>query len=196
MAGLESVEIGLESGSPKVLKAIKKNIILDQVESFCEEASRLGIKVFVFCMISLPDETLDDVDMTIKFIRNIKSHISNAGMQATRILPDAALYQMAKDRGVLLKEFSWFSHYQRSSRGESNPIYDTLPLYMEHLSVDDIRRKRAEFKNALSSVVRIYNDIKMSISMKNVVSAKKYMTLVSRLKWAMINACQGRGDTH
>ena len=145
-AGLIGVEIALESGSPKVLKAIKKRINLEQFEKFCKEAFQLGLIVYTFCMISLPDERKEDVDMTISCIRKMSKYIYVAGMQVTRILPDAAIYQIAKERKLLSEDFDWFKPYTNNrSTSVSNKYYSTIPMYIEHLTIDDIQNKLLEF---------------------------------------------------
>ena len=47
-AGLVGIEIALESGSPRVLKSIKKRIDIDQFGRVCKDAYELGIKVSYF----------------------------------------------------------------------------------------------------------------------------------------------------
>jgi hypothetical protein len=145
-AGLIGVEIALESGSPEVLKAIKKRINLEQFEGFCKEAFRLGIIIYTFCMISLPDERKEDVDMTLSFLRKMSKYIYVAGMQPTRILPDAAIYQIAKERSLLPEDFDWFKPYTNNlDSSTSNKYYNTIPMYIEHLTNDDIQNKLLEF---------------------------------------------------
>lgn len=147
-AGLSSVEIGLESGSPRVLKAVRKRINLKQVEKFCKEAYRLGIKAYIFCMISLPEEDVEDVNNTIEFIKRIGPFVYKTGIQTTRILPDAALYQIAKEKRVLDNSFSWFKDYVNPYTAKekyTNPLYDSLPLYIEKLDIETINRKKDEF---------------------------------------------------
>jgi len=147
-AGMVSAAIGLESGSPKVLKSIKKRINLEQVETYCREAYNLGIKLYLFCMISLPDEGLEDVDMTINFVKKMSKYIYSSGMQTTRILPDTALYKIAVEKNVLPKDFSWFKPYINNDKYfEDISIFDyrTLPIYTEQLTTKDIKEKLEEF---------------------------------------------------
>jgi len=148
-AGLVSIEVGLETASPKVLKAVRKRISLDQVENLCRTVHSLGIKVYVFCMVSLPDETLEDVDMTIDYVKRMSPYIYDIGLQVTRIMPDAAIFRIAKDRGILDEEFSWFRPYSVSDEVKElvkTELYYTEPLYLENLTVDEIKQKLREFR--------------------------------------------------
>lgn len=149
-AGLDSVEIGLETGSPKILKSIRKNIKHDEVRSFVRLARELGIKVWVFCMVSLPDETYEDARMTLDFVREIAPYITNTGLQTCRITPDAALCAMARERGVLPADFSWFEPYETPLKELTRPWDASLPIYVEHLTIPQIQQVHDEFKRILS----------------------------------------------
>ena len=149
-AGLASVEIGLESASPKVLKAIRKNINLEQFETFCREAYLRKIKTFVFCMISLPDETIEDCDLTRNYIEKMSRYIYSAGIQTTRILPDAALFRIAEERGGVLENFSWFEPYSYEDKEKiSRPSFRHIPLYQDHLTQRQIKAKMIEFNDVI-----------------------------------------------
>ena len=175
-AGLVSVEVALESGSPRVLKSIKKNIRLDQFEKYIKETYKLRIKVFVFCMISFPDETVEDAEMTISLIKKLSEYIYLASLQVTRILPDAALFKIAKERGVVAKDFSWFEPFAETRDGSmfKLSIYSTIPLYIEGLTEQDIVKKLDEFDGMrkkdfvyMSYIVRSIKDNLRRGSLKN-----------------------------
>jgi len=140
-SGCVEIDIGLESGSPKVLKAIKKRIKVEDYRRLVKEAHRLGIKTYVFVMISLPDETWDDAMETLELIRETSDSIDGLGVQVARILPDAALYQIAKDRGLLPEGFDWFKPYEITAEEKEvakDWTYKNVPLYREHLSLEQI----------------------------------------------------------
>ncbi len=164
-AGLIGVEVALESGSPRVLKAIKKKISLEQFEVFCKAVYSMRIRLFAFCMISLPDEKLEDVDMTISLIKKLSKYIySVSGLQVTRILPDASLYFIAKERNILPSDFSWFEPYERHIDPRiSSEHYKNVPIYLEHLTTEDIIRKIDEFGNVARTELANFQNLKISI---------------------------------
>lgn len=165
-AGLVSVEIGLESGSPRILKAIRKNINLDQFRRFCRLARELGIKVYVFCMVSLPEERPEDVDLTLSLIREVSKYIYYVGVQTTRILPDAALHALAREKGVLPPEFSWFEPYELPEGFSpilKDPMYKSIPLYLEHMSVDEVTAKLEEFRRLLDTHLSSVNVLRKAM---------------------------------
>jgi|ETNmetMinimDraft_20_1059909.scaffolds.fasta_scaffold20168_2 magnesium-protoporphyrin IX monomethyl ester (oxidative) cyclase len=163
-AGLVGVEVALESGSPRVLKSIRKRINVDQFERFCKEAYRLGIRVYVFCLLSLPDERIEDVDMTLAVIKRVSRYIYYGGMQTTRILPDAELYSIAKERKVLPDDFDWFKPYTFESESSvSNPFYYSIPVYLEHLSQAEITEKLYEFDEIVKTDFSSFYNFKRTL---------------------------------
>lgn len=187
-AGLISVEIGLESGSQKVLKAVKKNIKLEQFKDFCICAKKLGIKIYVFCMISLPDETLNDVNKTIRLIRKMSPYISHAGIQVTRILPDSQMYSIARKRNIIPHDFSWFDEYTRSFKGDVPERYDTLPVYYEYLTPEQVIKKTEEFYSALETFNSVTNKIFRKINTRELLKLSNYRKLYNKLKDATSNS--------
>jgi hypothetical protein len=178
-AGLIGVEVALESGSPRVLKAIKKKISLKHFERFCEAAYSLRIRVFAFCMISLPDERIEDVDMTISFMRKLSKYIYLlSGLQTTRILPDASIYNIAKERNILPADFSWFKPYERQIDPRiSSEHYKNVPLYLEHLTTEDILRKIDEFASFIRTEIADFYSFKRALKMNLKIAIIKKMSL-------------------
>ncbi len=166
--GMVSAHIGLETGSPRVLKAIRKHTQIDQFKSFCENAYELGIKLFVFVMISLPDETIEDVDMTIDLLKDMSKYIYYVGLQTTRIVPDAQLYRIAMEKGVLSKNFNWFEPYyvpeaQMSMSIISDDLYRNLPIYIEKLTIDEIISKTDEVQGIIDVRLSNFNALKQAV---------------------------------
>ncbi len=165
-AGVVSLDLGLESASERVLKSLKKNISIDQVDGVLRKCHELGIRTKVFTMVSLPDETIEDAKTTIRFLREHREMIATIGMATTRIYPGTELEKMAKARGILSNEFSWYdrSYYALEPSGE-NPNGEKIntPLWIEYLSPEYIRehhKKVLDIQMSRQSFVYIRRSIK------------------------------------
>jgi magnesium-protoporphyrin IX monomethyl ester (oxidative) cyclase len=178
-AGLIGVEVALESGSPRVLKAIKKKISLEQFEKFCEAAYSIEIRVFAFCMISLPDEKIEDVDMTISIIKKLSKYIfSVSGLQVTKILPDASIYRIAKERNILPADFSWFKPYETQIDPRiTSEHYKNVPIYLEHLTTEDVIRKIEEFGSVIRADIACFYSLKRAVIRNLKIANIKKLTL-------------------
>lgn len=200
-AGMVSAEVALESGSERVLTAIKKSIDLDMFRTFCRESHRLGIKLWVFTIISSPDERIEDVDATLNLIRDVSRQIYAAGMQTTRLLPDASLIHDAKLKGIVPKDFDWFKPYSNKSLGVARDDFETLPLYLEHLTVPQINAKLKEFNAIIDEKFATFYFLKKSIlynlkprNLKKIFTNKeKFVKVVRRATIMLWNACRNAG---
>jgi len=67
-AGCYRIYYGIESGSKKVLKMLRKGIKLDQVKRVVKWTKEIGIEVGGFFMIGGPGETIETLKETEKFI--------------------------------------------------------------------------------------------------------------------------------
>ncbi len=84
--GARRLSCGLESGSPKVLKAIKKR---ETVEEFAEANRRLaetGINVWYNYIVGFPGETREDIEMTVRLALQMLDENPNAANSTFALL--------------------------------------------------------------------------------------------------------------
>lgn len=97
-AGCFTVNIGLESGSDRILKAIKKNITTDQAKSFIAALKQAGIKIDATFMFGNYDETPQDMAMTIDFL--LEQRVLGP-MALCITYPGTLNYLRARNRGLI-----------------------------------------------------------------------------------------------
>jgi anaerobic magnesium-protoporphyrin IX monomethyl ester cyclase len=68
-AGCAGVDIGMESADPSMLLRIGKGVTVDRVHRVLQEAKSEGLHCMVNLMFGWPDETLQELQATIDFIR-------------------------------------------------------------------------------------------------------------------------------
>ena len=91
-AGCIRVHLGIESGSPQILKNINKRISLEQAQNAVNLLKRYKIEAYSFFMIGLPGDTMETIDMTRKFAKRLES--SNTGVFIAQIYPGTMLAQL------------------------------------------------------------------------------------------------------
>lgn len=70
-AGCRTIWFGVESGSPRILNKLNKGITLDQVVRAVELCREEGIKIACSFMLGIPGETLEDMEASLKFAKQI-----------------------------------------------------------------------------------------------------------------------------
>ena len=136
-AGCRVVSYGIESGSPRILDVIRKNITLDQVRECTRLCSKLGFHVKVFFMFNHPTEKIRDIEATILLMDEIRQWPNVSIKTAmTYIYPGTEIEQIAKDEGILPRNFSWNSPYY-SQRNKDYKLSPAVPCF-EHIPFEDL----------------------------------------------------------
>jgi radical SAM superfamily enzyme YgiQ (UPF0313 family) len=163
-SGCIAIDFALESGSLRVLNAIQKDINLDQIKSFAKLCHSLDIKTLVFTMVSMPEETEEDAQMTLEFLRAISPFVHTCVNAVTQIFVGTKLEIQAREKGILPDSFSWFDESFRQPIKEFGP--STIPIHYEHLSADYIKRWKKEFQKITDKYISDYwFEVKNKISL-------------------------------
>ncbi len=72
LAGCECIQLGVESGSPRILRQLGKNILPQQIEKACTLIREIGINLSVYLISDIPGETDDDILKTVELVRRVK----------------------------------------------------------------------------------------------------------------------------
>lgn len=104
-SGLSYMTIGLESGSPQILKMIKKDITIKQSLTAVKKCSQYGIIPNLSFIIGFPGEKKADVKKTLKFVNKIRKicPISRVGVSVFTPYPKCEITEQII-RGGFLKE--------------------------------------------------------------------------------------------
>jgi radical SAM superfamily enzyme YgiQ (UPF0313 family) len=74
LAGCERLSLGVESGSPQILKQVDKKITVQKIIESTELAKKYGIKVRYFMMLGNRGETAQTFRETLAFLEKAKPH--------------------------------------------------------------------------------------------------------------------------
>ncbi len=126
-AGCVRVNFGIESGSPRMLKIIKKGITMEQARQAIAAAVRAGLEVTLNFLLVYPYETWDDIALTADAIKEFKA-MENVSPSYSFIIiyPGTELEQIAKKEGIMPADFSWNSPYantKQSLAGEDPSVF-------------------------------------------------------------------------
>jgi len=92
-AGCECIQLGVESGSPRILSQLGKTITPEQVKHTSSMIRNVGINLSIYLITDVPGETEDDLRQTIELIKSIRpedGHVSPlAYFPGTRMFEEA-----------------------------------------------------------------------------------------------------------
>jgi anaerobic magnesium-protoporphyrin IX monomethyl ester cyclase len=95
-SGAETIWIGAESGSQKILDAMDKGTTVDQIRKSSALIREKGIKLGLFIQFGYPGETSEDIDKTIEMILEIMP--DEVGISISYPLPGTKFYENVKSQ--------------------------------------------------------------------------------------------------
>jgi hopanoid biosynthesis associated radical SAM protein HpnJ len=95
--GLRLLLVGYESGNQKILHNIKKGLLVSVAKRFAKDCHELGIVVHGTFILGLPGETLETIEETLEFAKEVNPHTLQVSLAAP--YPGTFLYKQATENG-------------------------------------------------------------------------------------------------
>jgi anaerobic magnesium-protoporphyrin IX monomethyl ester cyclase len=155
-AGCWSIHFGIESGSQRLLKLIKKDITLDQAKKAVKWCREVGIETKAFFMLGLPTETVEDSKQTIKFTRELDPDMIQVTL--TIPYPGTELYNMARADGTL-NSMNWEDYQTWAGWSDKNLVF--VPKGRDAEELKELQKKTMrDFYLRPKVVLRMISKIK------------------------------------
>ena len=106
-AGCYALNFGIESGSPRVLKMIKKGLSLDQIRDQIYLAHEEGFDIGGFFIIGFPTETKEEIEATIRFACSLP--LDRIGVSYFQPFPGSDLFYQLVASGEIPED--WANHH-------------------------------------------------------------------------------------
>jgi len=103
-AGCTEVWIGAESGSQKVLDAMDKDLLVEEVRRARRMLKEQGIRACYFLQFGYPGERWEDIEKTIALVR--ETHPDDIGVSFSYPLPNTRFYARVKEQLGAKKNWS------------------------------------------------------------------------------------------
>lgn len=130
-SGCYAIQFGVESGSQEVLKSIRKNVTLEQIENSVKWARKAGIeKIVCSFILGHYTDTHDTVQQTISFAEYLHNNYEvNPVFSMNTIYPGTYMFKNYEKLGVKIHATDWSSNLMTSST-----------ISTKYLTKDDIQR--------------------------------------------------------
>jgi anaerobic magnesium-protoporphyrin IX monomethyl ester cyclase len=166
-----TIAYGLESGSEKVLKNVKKYNDLNHAIKMFNVCKKIGLKTVGYFIVGNPGETMADIELTKQFINKINPDL----MQVALFTPykGSEAYKMLDEK--LKVGDGGYHHYNKVGYNFSEietHILETLPkeIYLEY-----ILRPKNFIRFSIQSIIDLFVNTKLIL--KLIKSAFKFLIL-------------------
>ena len=170
-AGFVHVLFGLESGSPAVLKQMKKGLTQKAVRHGLKLFSETKIKATAFLIVGLPGETAETVDETIEFVQELQDihYLAYDDIGVAQAYPGTELYTLMKKA--------------KTPVGDYGPIDDGYWLTdgkAPHYITDHSYEQLLEWKEKTRDAISFY---RIANAPENFLKQRKLMASIIEYCW-------------
>lgn len=134
-AGCVRAKLGIESGSPRIIKQIQKDETREQMLEGCNMLKAAGVPFTVYLMTGFPGETDEDLGMTIDFAKQVQADYYSLGVLSPYF--GTQLYNQLLEEGWPLNETPDHYFYHSSPTLMVNNLISREKL-QEYLSLNDL----------------------------------------------------------
>lgn len=161
-AGCYKICFGIETGSPELLKRMKKPIDIKVSERAIEMTKSVGIKTQALLIVGSLGETKDTINQTIDFLKRVKP--DEIGLaNGLRVLPGTELYEHAKSRGFIddsfwLTPYNWKIYTAENSRLRLNIFCDAVNRRkkLSKFEIMNVVAHRRAYTRAMEEIVKAF----------------------------------------
>ena len=179
-AGCHTLDLGLESGAPNVVKAINKGFTIEQAERLMSDIKAAGIMLWINLVIGFPTETEEDFDQTSNFMRRHADEIDAvAVMNTCNILDHSILAKRREKYGIAEPvDPDWFEVNWETLDGANTPAIRAdrqrrMIELLKELKIP-IRQSNASFEDEDSHMASERQDLLMILAPPFDVSIPPY----------------------
>jgi len=175
-AGCNSIKIGIETGSERILKLINKKITLDDCRRAAKLFKEVGIHWTGYFMMGLPSETKEDIYQTLQFMKELDPDY--ASFSVYEPFPGTELFNIGIEKDLVQAE-----------RSSADDFYNISPKYYY---VKDINRRVDTMSN--EEFEQIESKMKSEFRKFNRKFTKIFKRIKSRSRSYMSNPMMLWGD--
>lgn len=125
-AGCVEIWVGVESGSPEILKEIKKNSNISKIKEVFADSKDLSIKRHAYLMVGVSAENRETIQATRQLVDEIQPDI--AAVTIFTPYPGCEAYEEAKKLGYVKDDMDW----------SNVDLHHTVSMPTSYLSKDEL----------------------------------------------------------
>ncbi|MDD7795194.1 B12-binding domain-containing radical SAM protein [Clostridium sp. 'White wine YQ'] len=145
-AGCRSIFLGIESGSEKIQKVINKNLKIDKVYEVVRLLKKYNIIVRASFMYGFPEETLEDIELTLKLIFDLRMmQVEDTQLHLFTVLPGTEYYNQLKERLIFTNKLSDSSFTKYINTNIEKSILNNTAIFSQYFDFSTQTRTESEY---------------------------------------------------
>jgi len=168
-SGLYSISVGIESGSDRILKLVKKSLTTEKIREKVQLIHDAGLHVIGFIILGFPGETKEDIEKTIDFVCTLP--INRVAFSCLQPFPGSEVYNNLLEKGEI-KNVSWETCFLFKATYSPKGI-----------SIEELRKLRQK------GLRRFYLRPKIMLSMLREIKSPRHFFFVLKrgIRWLFLN---------
>lgn len=140
-SGCECVQLGVESGSPDILKRLGKQITPDKIIQAADLVRQAGMQLSVYLISGIPEETDSDKQQTVNLIKRIQP--DDLQVAPLAYYPGTALFETAVKSGLVASDLFETRKdpavlAQANGQQQVNHLLARISRYRQSCSIDHL----------------------------------------------------------
>lgn len=154
-AGMEQIELGVETGSKRMQKLINKHLNLDKAKKMVQFILDQGIRVALFFMYGFPEETEEDVNETLELVMDmLDMGVAYTTMSFCQFSPNTQLTEQYFDQLVYDPSVRIHYHGVYGYRQEEGVIRENKALFPFYYHLNTPLRNEYQYLHFLVKMYR------------------------------------------
>ncbi len=156
-AGMISIQLGVESGSPRMQKLINKNLNLDNVNGMVSFLLKNKISVILFFIFGFPDETEGDLAATLKLHYDLlEMGVAQTSMPICQFSPKSQMTVQYFDQLEFRPDMKLFSRGIFGFQEELDMLADNKALFTFFYHLDTPLRNEFQYIGFMYRLLRVF----------------------------------------
>ena len=187
LAGCKTLDYGIESGSERVLKLMRKPITLEAAEKSLSLTRAAGINTQLNFIVGFPGETREDVEKTIDFIRRNRKNIAGiTNINRCNVVAGSDLEINARKYGIIfpkdkrLRDSHWYTkegnNYEERKRRAEQVIKVIKELNLP-IFTSNVNEKESDIKELIKE--------EANEEIKNKKESKEKKKMISSIRFKL-----------
>ncbi len=130
-AGCRGIHYGIEAGTEKVLKVLRKEITIEKAKKILDMTRKYKIQTLGYFMIGAPTETLEDIYETFRVAKWLNPDLIHLTIFTP--FPGTFLYQDGLKKGIIKRDY--WREFANNPTEEFSP-----PFWEENISKDELKK--------------------------------------------------------